>query len=111
MTTSKHANKRELKGVAISYPAGRKSKNNPNGLPPAYLKHEIVKRMKECVGMPNKTREQRSIVKEFNPFHFIFGEVRPVWKTWKNYAENMELLHGGLYEDEDYQDIPQAEQA
>lgn len=92
MTTSKHTNKRQIKGTSISYPSGRKSKYNPKGLPPAYLKHEIIRRMKDCIGMPNKTREQRAIIKEFNPHHFIFGEVRPVWKTWQNYATNMGLL-------------------
>ena len=85
---------------SINYPSGRKSKNNPNGLPPKYLDKEIMMRMKQCVGLPNKTREQRTIIKEFNPHHFIFGTVRPVWKTWENYATNMELLHGGMYEDE-----------
>lgn len=90
--TSKYANKRELKGVGISYPSGRKSKNNPNGLPPKYLDKEIMLRMRECVGLPNKTREQRAIIKEFNPLHYIFGEVRPVWKTWETYAWNMGLL-------------------
>lgn len=73
----------------------------PKLKPAPYLKHEIIQRMKECVGMPNKSREQRSIIKEFNPLHYTFGNVRPVWKTWENYATNMELIHGGLYENEE----------
>lgn len=87
----------------INYPTGRRSKNHPNGIPLKYADKEIMMRMKQLQGTPNKTREQRAIVKEFNPFHYTFGNVRPVWKTWENYATNMELIHGGLYENEEAQ--------
>ena len=88
------ANKRTIKGTSISYPAGRKSKFNPNGtaVPPKYADKEILARMKTLKGQPNMTREKRAIIKEFNPLHFIFGDVRPVWKTYENYATNMGLL-------------------
>lgn len=51
-------------------------------------------------GKPNVARNQRALIKSTNPFHYTFGITRPVWKTWENYATNMELLHGGMYEDE-----------
>lgn len=68
--------------------------------PKALLKKELSQELKLCEGLPNKTREQRSLVKKTNPFHYSFGNVRPVWKTWLTYMENMELIHGGLYEND-----------
>lgn len=43
-------------------------------------------------GQPNVTRDKRALIKEFNPLHFAFGDVRPVWKTYQTYAQNMGLL-------------------
>lgn len=88
------ANKRVIKGTSISYPAGRKSKFNPDGtaVPPKYADKEILARMKTLKGQPNPARTKRAIIKEFNPLHFVFGNVRPVWKTYESYAQNMGLL-------------------
>lgn len=89
-----NANKRVIKGTSISYPAGRKSKFNPDGskAPAKYADKEILARMKLIKNEDNIKRKKRAIIKEFNPLHFIFGEVRPVWKTYENYATNMGLL-------------------
>jgi hypothetical protein len=76
----------------LNYPAGRRSKHNPNGLPPKYLDKELLARFVKLHGEPNVTRNKRALVKEFNPLHYTFGEVRPVWKTWHTYAWNMGLL-------------------
>lgn len=76
----------------INYPTGRKSKNHPNGIPLKYADKELLQRFKYMQGEPNMTRQKRSLIKEFNPLHFTFGDVRPVWKTWQTYAQNMGLL-------------------
>ena len=91
----------------INYPAGRKSKHNPDGLPPKYMDKELLARMKSLHGKPNCTREKRALVKQFNPLHYTFGNVRPIWKSWLTYAQNMELLEPN----EDNQAIPQTEPA
>lgn len=76
----------------INYPTGRKSKNHPNGIPLKYADKELLQRFKSMHGEPNLTRNKRALIKEFNPLHFTFGDVRPVWKTWQTYAQNMGLL-------------------
>ena len=86
------ANKRTIKGTSISYPLGRKSKLHPEGVPNKYADKELLLRMKALNGEPNMTRQKRSLIKEFNPLHFALGEVRPVWKTYQSYAQNMGLL-------------------
>jgi len=86
----------------INYPTGRKSKLHPNGIPLKYAEKELLSRFKLMAGQPNVTRDKRALIKEFNPLHFAFGDVRPVWKTYQTYAQNM-----GLLEDEDNQAIPQ----
>lgn len=64
------------------------------------FKHDnsITTRFAKYNGKPNPTRNKRAEVKKANPFHYSFGNVRPVWKTWLTYMENMELIHGGVYE-------------
>lgn len=100
------ANKRTIKGTSISYPTVRKSKLNPDGnkIPPKYADKELLSRMKLLQGQPNVTRDKRALIKEFNPLHFTLGEVRPVWKTYQTYAQNM-----GLLEDEDNQTLSEAQ--
>ena len=86
------ANKRTIKGTSISYPLGRKSKLHPEGVPNKYADKELLLRMKTLNGQPKVTRDKRALIKEFNPLHFALGDVRPVWKTWQTYAQNMGLL-------------------
>lgn len=86
------ANKRTIKGTSISYPLGRKSKLHPEGVPNKYADKELLLRMKALNPQDNLLDEKRSLIKEFNPLHFALGEVRPVWKTWQTYAQNMGLL-------------------
>lgn len=88
------ANKRTIKGTSISYPAGRKSKFNPNGLavPAKYAEKELLARFKEFHGEPNPTRRKRALIAKFNPLHFAFGNTLPIWKTYQTYAQNMGLL-------------------
>ena len=62
--------------------------------------YALLQELKKYEGFPNKTREQRKEVRKYNPLHYSFGNVRPVWKTWETYAQNMELIHGGLYEND-----------
>ena len=81
----------KLKKV-INYPTGRKSKNHPEGIPLKYADRELLSRMKLLQGQPSMTRDKRALIKEFNPLHFSFGDVRPVWKTWQSYATNMGIL-------------------
>lgn len=59
--------------------------------------NSITKEFTKYVGKPNAKRNKRALIKEFNPLHFAFGDVRPVWKTWQSYAQNMQLL-----EDDDH---------
>ena len=73
--------------------------------------NSITKEFAKYAGKPNATRNKRTEVKKANPFHYTFGNIRPVWKTYLTYAQNMELLHGGMYEDEDNQVISEAEPA
>lgn len=103
------ANKRTIKGTSIKYPTVRRSKLNPDGnkIPPKYADKELLARMKTLNGQPNMTREKRALIKEFNPLHFIFGDVRPVWKTYENYATNMGLLSDEDTYHENHQAIPQ----
>jgi len=63
--------------------------------------NSITKEFEKYKGKPNPTREKRALVKQSNPFHYTFGNIRPVWKTYLTYAQNMELLHGGMYEQEE----------
>ena len=86
------ANKRVIKGTKLAYPVGRRSKLHPNGVPNKYAEKELLMRFKAMAGQPNVTRDKRALIKEFNPFHFSFGDVRPVWKTWQSYATNMGIL-------------------
>lgn len=67
---------------------------------PFKIDNSIAKEFAKYTGKPNSTRNKRALVKATNPFHYSFGNVRPVWKTYLTYAQNMELLHGGMYEDE-----------
>lgn len=60
--------------------------------PNKYADKELLQRMKALNGQPNVTRDKRALIKEFNPLHFALGEVRPVWKTYQSYAQNMGLL-------------------
>lgn len=84
------ANKRVIKGTSISYPLGRKSKFNPDGskAPPKYANNELLQRFKHMT-TPD---EKRQAIAEYCPLHFSFGDVRPVWKTYQTYAQNMGLL-------------------
>ena len=59
--------------------------------------NSITKEFTKYQGKPNSTRNKRALVKSSNPHHYIFGDVRPVWKTWQTYAQNMQLL-----EDDDH---------
>ena len=52
----------------------------------------ITKEFAKYTGKPNATRNKRALVKQANPFHYSFGNIRPVWKTWHTYAWNMGLL-------------------
>lgn len=54
--------------------------------------NSITKEFAKYAGKPNATRNKRALVKSSNPHHYIFGDVRPVWKTWQTYAQNMQLL-------------------
>jgi len=58
------------------------------------FKHDnsITTRFAKYNGKPNPTRNKRAEVKKSNPFHYSLGEVRPVWKTWLTYAQNMGLI-------------------
>ena len=58
--------------------------------------NSIIKEFAKYTGKPNATRNKRALVKQSNPHHYAFGDVRPVWKTYQTYALNM-----GLLEDED----------
>ena len=89
-----NANKRTIKGTSIKYPTVRKSKLNPEGnkAPAKDADRELLARFKAMAGQPNVTRDKRALIKEFNPLHFSFGNVRPVWKTWQSYATNMGIL-------------------
>jgi len=59
--------------------------------------NSITKEFAKYAGKPNATRNKRALVKSSNPLHYTFGDVRPVWKTWQSYAQNMQLL-----EDDDH---------
>ena len=59
--------------------------------------NSITKEFAKYAGKPNATRNKRALVKSSNPHHYIFGDVRPVWKTWQTYAQNMQLLEGDDY--------------
>ena len=59
----------------------------------------IIKEFAKYSGKPNATRNKRALVRSSNPHHYIFGDVRPVWKTWQTYAQNMDLLYGDTYEE------------
>ena len=54
--------------------------------------NSITKEFAKYAGKPNATRNKRALVKSSNPFHYSFGNIRPVWKTWQTYAQNMQLL-------------------
>jgi hypothetical protein len=54
--------------------------------------NSITKEFAKYAGKPNSTRNKRALVKSSNPHHYAFGDVRPVWKTWQSYAQNMQLL-------------------
>lgn len=54
--------------------------------------NSITKEFAKYVGKPNPKRNKRSVVKRSNPFHYTFGDTRPVWKTYLTYAQNMGLL-------------------
>lgn len=75
---------------------------------PFQADNTITKEFAKYNGLPNATRNKRNLVKQSNPFHYSFGNIRPVWKTWQTYAQNMQLLEVDY---EDYQAIPKAEQA
>ena len=76
----------------INYPTGRKSKLHPNGIPLKYSDKELLARFKLIKCEDNIKRKKRSLIKEFNPLHFAFGNTLPVWKTYQTYAQNMGLL-------------------
>jgi len=59
---------------------------------PFVADNTITKEFAKYNGKPNPTRNKRALVKQSNPFHYSLGEVRPVWKTWQTYAQNMGLL-------------------
>ena len=59
--------------------------------------NSITKEFAKYAGKPNATRNKRALVKSSNPHHYTFGDVRPVWKTWQTYAQNMQLLEGDDY--------------
>lgn len=52
----------------------------------------MLQEFAKYVGKPNPKRNKRSVVKRSNPFHYTFGDTRPVWKTYLTYAQNMGLL-------------------
>jgi hypothetical protein len=37
-------------------------------------------------------QDKREEVSKANPFHYSFGNVRPIWKTYQTYAQNMGLI-------------------
>jgi hypothetical protein len=65
---------------------------------PILQQNQMLQEFAKYHGKPNPTRRKRALIRKSNPFHYTFGNIRPVWKTWENYATNMELIHGGMYE-------------
>jgi len=54
------------------YPAVRKSSYKPP--PKRYeLDQHITTEFKKYAGQPNAARDKRTLVKKFNPLHYIFG--------------------------------------
>lgn len=75
---------------------------------PKLPQNPMLQEFKKYEGFPNKTREQRKLIRKSNPLYYTFGDVRPVWKSWMSYMQNMELLEPNY---EDNQTLPQTEQA
>ena len=61
--------------------------------------NQMLQEFKKYTGKPNPNRNKRALVKQSNPHHFIFGNTRPIWKSWLTYAQNMELIQPN-YEEE-----------
>jgi len=59
---------------------------------PNIAPNPMLQEFKKYEGKPNPSRNKRALVKQSNPFHYTFGNARPVWKSWLTYAQNMELL-------------------
>ena len=59
---------------------------------PILPQNQMLQEFAKYHGKPNPTRNKRALVLKANPLHYSFGEVRPVWKTYLTYAQNMGLL-------------------